>query len=998
MSLNRLGRHSNLGADPAHHEVSHPAFTSRRQPDDAEGPRTIPIQQLTRREWVAAAVGCALVAALFLSPALVTGRYLSPADMLYAYYPWRADPPAGWAGPSNSLLIDAVDEHEPWMYYAARQIQGGSLPLWMPDNMIGAPFIGNAQSAVFSPLNWPLFLWPDPAMLWVRAWLKLFITALGMYILARTVARVDPFGASLAVLPFTFGATMMVWLLHSLTGPLIWLPWLWWATALVVARPGPRSVAALAVFVALSLFGGHVETAYHMAEATGLFALFLAWQAAGGRAQRLRYFLSIIGLWSAAYLLGALVTAIQLLPFLEYSSQSMATLRRIARQDLPIWLPVRFAWTAISPDWYGNPARHNWWGTGVSYNDIINYSGVLPLLLAPLALLTRHPFQRRLAAFLVALIVLTLGVVYGAPLLFDAAMTIPGMRLVLNQRLVLVAEFALGLLAALGMATLRQRAAGSLRAVLVVLGGSVAGWMGLGVVVPWLLASSFFQVPTESALPNQVWQDAALRAGGWLLVSGGVVALLIGWMKSGHRRARLLLGLLPLLLVGDLWTAYAGYLPTVAPPDYFPATAATTFLQQAPGPFRTVAAADVLFPNTNLMYGFADLRGNDALEPPLYYDLTTGANRALTETTPGGLKPSPLWNLLNVRYVLAAPGDDPNYAVDLRQETTTGKTVDELAGAAQPGQTFVAGHDYLAGVQVLGATYARTLHGPLLFHLKTDPQAAQDLITQELDPTRLANNDYWTIPFPPIARSQGRGFYFYLEAPQTPVGQGGTIWYSETDVYQAGSRMAGREPVPGDLAFRTLFANTPDASWFRRVLDGGAGGASVFENQRVLPRAWLVHQAEVQTDAATQPRRLRDAGFAADQTAVINAPLPAQFPLPAAPPPGAADAVTITRYAPETVEIATESAAAGLLILSDQFFPGWEATLDNQATPIFPADHALRSVYVPAGTHTVRFHYSPGSFWWGALLTGLGLGVLLLLGACPRSKTLFGNKQTNRGQ
>ena len=40
----------------------------------------------------------ALVSALFLGPALFTGRYLSPpADVLYSYYPWHGGSrPTGW--------------------------------------------------------------------------------------------------------------------------------------------------------------------------------------------------------------------------------------------------------------------------------------------------------------------------------------------------------------------------------------------------------------------------------------------------------------------------------------------------------------------------------------------------------------------------------------------------------------------------------------------------------------------------------------------------------------------------------------------------------------------------------------------------------------------------------------------------------------------------------------------------------------------------------------
>ena len=89
-------------------------------------------------------------------------------------------PPAGTA-PANGLLSDSVLQFEPWLAYTAARLHAGALPLWNPDNMLGAPFIGNMQSAVFYPPNWPAFLWPGPETLALRAWLKLFAAALGMY-------------------------------------------------------------------------------------------------------------------------------------------------------------------------------------------------------------------------------------------------------------------------------------------------------------------------------------------------------------------------------------------------------------------------------------------------------------------------------------------------------------------------------------------------------------------------------------------------------------------------------------------------------------------------------------------------------------------------------------------------------------------------------------------------------------------------------------------------
>jgi len=67
---------------------------------------------------------------------------------------------------------------------------------------------------------------------------------------------------------------------------------------------------------------------------------------------------------------------------------------------------------------------------------------------------------------------------------------------------------------------------------------------------------------------------------------------------------------------------------------------------------------------------------------------------------------------------------------------------------------------------------------------------------------------------------------------------------------------------------------------------------------------------------------------------------------------------------------------AGYLVLTDTFYPGWQATVDGEPAEILPADHAFRAVSLEAGEHTIRFEYRPLSFRVGAWVS-LGAGLLL---------------------
>ena len=77
------------------------------------------------------------------------------------------------------------------------------------------------------------------------------------------------------------------------------------------------------------------------------------------------------------------------------------------------------------------------------------------------------------------------------------------------------------------------------------------------------------------------------------------------------------------------------------------------------------------------------------------------------------------------------------------------------------------------------------------------------------------------------------------------------------------------------------------------------------------------------------------------------------------------------------MEIATESGAPTLLVLSDAYYPGWRATVDGAPAPILPTNVLFRGVELPAGSHEVVFTFVPAS-WRNGLYVG-AVGLLLWL-------------------
>ena len=66
----------------------------------------------------------------------------------------------------------------------------------------------------------------------------------------------------------------------------------------------------------------------------------------------------------------------------------------------------------------------------------------------------------------------------------------------------------------------------------------------------------------------------------------------------------------------------------------------------------------------------------------------------------------------------------------------------------------------------------------------------------------------------------------------------------------------------------------------------------------------------------------------------------------------------------------------GWLIVSDSYYPGWEAWVDGQKTKVHIAAGLFKAVYLTKGDHNVEFIYRPGSFLWGRVIS---ISALLFL-------------------
>lgn len=82
-------------------------------------------------------------------------------------------------------------------------------------------------------------------------------------------------------------------------------------------------------------------------------------------------------------------------------------------------------------------------------------------------------------------------------------------------------------------------------------------------------------------------------------------------------------------------------------------------------------------------------------------------------------------------------------------------------------------------------------------------------------------------------------------------------------------------------------------------------------------------------------------------------------------------------YLDNKVYIKYTSSEDGILVLSDQFYPGWHAYIKGREVPIYRANDLFRAVVVPKGENLVVFVYSPFSYNLGCFVSLLTLIFLI---------------------
>ncbi len=575
---------------------------------------------------------------LVLGRALLPGRVLSAADNVVLYAPWAALAPG--VVPANPLLSDITFLFHPSVAYGAEEIRAGRFPLWNPYVFGGVPFFANPQTALLFPLTALAYVLPLAQALTLMSVLKLSVAGVGMYWFLRRldVARLP---ALVGALAFQFDGLLVTWLQWSNTGPVVLLPVLFGMTELLRARGGARPIAGLALTVAVAVFAGYPQ---RVVDGLLVLAIWAVCRCRGVGAP-----VAFLSSWVAGVTLGLLLSAVQLLPFVEYARASAVFAYR-TEWMLYFPLPVRAMIAVLMPYFFGSPTGRDFWGPA-NFNEIALSVGVVPWLAIPLALLAAR--SRPGTKFFTALAALAATAIYGAPVVGLAIARLPPLATTIIVRTADLFVFGLSVLAALGLDAVLSATPTQRRALTV---GVRVTSTGLALTALAFVASQW-ALAERAAMRVPLWAQYT-----WFLLLLTLAAILVLRLVSIAGKAPSLWAALAAVELASLLPLAATYNPVID----------TRLLYPGPPPvvahLRERIARDhgrVLFSafgaaNFGTIFKLPEWGGYDGMTPRRVEQLAdpvgsldSWASGAFRVTAPVA---SPVFDLLGIRYVMLAPG------------------------------------------------------------------------------------------------------------------------------------------------------------------------------------------------------------------------------------------------------------------------------------------------------------------------------------------------------
>jgi hypothetical protein len=877
----------------------------------------------------------------------------------------------------------AACQNEAWLKFLGDSIRRDiKIPLWNPYSGCGMPFLANSISQALCPPNIIASLFPSNLSFDLMVLSRLLLAGVFTFFALRLF--IPGFAAIVGAVSYMFTGYFLLYLNMPDIFVELLIPALILATEQLIRRPSCVATIVCAGVVALNLLGGLPEVSFLSLVFLGFYVI-VRLMTVEGWARRLR----LLGLVSLAYFAGLALALPQVLPFLEYLRFSdnahdpsvSGTLCGLDHDSdwrrglLSYLFPV---------GWQHNYFARGFYGVGLSFLAVIGAFSAL----SRIGKGKPGHFTNVMMLFFLSAFALMLLKRFGSPVVQWIGQ-LPLFNMVLytkyDEPLMAVCVAALG---SFGVAGIQQST---------VKPRFVAGFA----CALWLIASILNFLPCGPALPyldNQLNMRNNMLIGMVTLVSCTALCLLS--FKIGVvRRALPLLILLPLLFetytgyIGQAFYGKEGFVQRTFEP-YKGAPYIDFLKRRLTGHERVFGLGSVLVPNWSAAFGIQDVRFVDALCPAKFHAL--------------------------IDYFLANPSSPFRGRGFDGAEISTFNRLALQRLCALTSTTFLLSPNAIEEFDDLIVATAHKFNshdspeGLCFVPLATIDGVKQAVMFQHpnRDPARNKLNVPLSVPdvCPQLAVDFIRNPDQFCPARHTPVEAVALVRACDESIdpaefvfvnkdvaklhatrYEMDLRRFAGKKVILSLTSRASAGNECSWEWvgWKKLSFQDPGRLACIYDREIkiyqlpdaLPHAAIFSAAEIVDDELALLGKLATASFSP-----LSKVLFTRFDLPNSTADqvaklrqtGVCRSAKFLRYESERVEIDVSPVAeSSILLLTDNYFPGWRASIDGKEVSLLRGNLCFRALLLPVGAKTVCFQYDSLPFKLGLLVSGLTLLAFL---------------------
>ncbi len=586
---------------------------------------------------------------------------------------------------SQNQLHGPIFEYYSWRYVARERILTGEVPLWNPYELGGNVLLANSQSAVLYPPNAALYLFSLPMGINLVTLFHTLLTGMSMYWLIR-LWKLQPVPALTGALIWMFCGLQIVWTeFQTPTAVLAWLPLLLVSWEKFAQTTNWRwSILLGSLCVSMVFLAGHLQFAFYVLLTYAIYALFRT--SSIGTKDKWN-FRKVVAILFASLSFGFAIAAVTMIPVLEMGKMNFRSGNTQYAASTALRIPYANLLTLAQPNLLGSPRDfveysanglpvegHNYVGS-FDFIEYCCYLGIPGLILGLIGLLytpTRMDERKwRSDRFVAGIAIIGLMLALGTLICAFFFYGVPGYsQFNATARALSMFSFGMAGLAAYGVQHFIDRSRGLTAklgiSTLCVLAIGVIALPGNGSIHPKLATEQW--VPYAQSNFNNFLTLFALFALSAFLVTRNTTR------EQKNRFA--IVAIFPVIAVADLWISFARFNPVTRPAMLGYETAIGNYLPSL-WPDRVVSKESpelgiksIIVPNYNAVVPYREVQGADSLHLKRYHQLIEktvlrmepGKSSAFTDanTVRVHLIDNPLFDLLNVKYVLVAPADNMN--------------------------------------------------------------------------------------------------------------------------------------------------------------------------------------------------------------------------------------------------------------------------------------------------------------------------------------------------